>query len=115
MVASAGSLALVGLAQNVPSLRQVVWVTDPSNKHMDWQGSPEHETKGKLQVTIWDQLVERSPTMGSELPANDQGLVPGNLIVLWQKGPGGLAKTVEFTQKVRHQLKTLPDSLAHSL
>lgn len=100
MIASAGSLPLVDLAKSVSSLRQVIWVTEPSSKHMDWEGAPEHETGGKISVSVWDNLVQEATAATSELPSNDQGAAPGNLIFLWQQSPGGPAKIVEFTQKV---------------
>ncbi|KAI5198128.1 acetyl-CoA synthetase-like protein [Aureobasidium subglaciale] len=99
LVATAGSLPLVALTKNVSSLRQVLWVTDPANKHMDWQGAPENETNGKLAVSVWDNLVEESSSTSSELPTGDDSLVPGNLVFLWQKSPNSPAKSTEFTQK----------------
>jgi hypothetical protein len=101
VVATAGSLPLAGLTESVSSLRQVIWVTDPANKHMDWQGAPEKETGGKLNVSVWDNLVTEAPSTSSELPKNDESVVPGNLIFLWQKGTNSSAEVVEFTQKVR--------------
>jgi hypothetical protein len=101
VVATAGSLPLAGLTESVSSLRQVVWDTDPANKHMDWQGAPENETRGKLDVSVWDNLVTEASSTSSELPKNDESVVPGNLIFLWQKSTNGPAEVVEFTQKVR--------------
>jgi len=94
VVATAGSLPLTGLTQSVSSLRQVIWVTDPANKHMDWQGAPENETGGKLDVSVWDNLVTEASSTGSELPKNDETVVPGNLIFLWQKSVNGSAEVV---------------------
>jgi hypothetical protein len=101
VVATAGSLPLAGLTQSVSSLRQVIWVTDPANMHMDWQGAPENETGGKLDVSVWDSLVTEASSTSSELPKNDESVVPGNLIFLWQKSINSSAEVVEFTQKVR--------------
>jgi hypothetical protein len=103
VVATAGSLPLAGLTENVSSLRQVVWIADSASKHMDWQGAPESETRGKLDVSVWDNLVTEASSTSSELPKNDEGVVPGNLIFLWQKSPDSFAEVVEFTQKVRNQ------------
>jgi hypothetical protein len=94
VVATAGSLPLAGLTQSVSSLRQVIWVTD-------WQGAPENETGGKLDVSVWDSLVTEASSTSSELPKNDESVVPGNLIFLWQKSINSSAEVVEFTQKVR--------------
>ncbi|THW12044.1 acetyl-CoA synthetase-like protein [Aureobasidium pullulans] len=99
VVATAGSLPLAGLTESVPSLRQVIWIADSANKHMDWQGAPENETNGKLGVSVWHNLVKEASSTSSELPKDDQGIVPGNLIFLWQKSPNSPAKIVEFTQK----------------
>lgn len=103
MVATAGSLPLAGLTESVSSLRHVVWVTDPANKHMDWQGAPDNETRGKLEVNVWDNLVTEASSTSSELPKNDESVVPGNLIFLWQTSTDSPAEVVEFTQKVRSQ------------
>ncbi|KAH0343861.1 acetyl-CoA synthetase-like protein, partial [Aureobasidium melanogenum] len=99
VVATAGSLPLAGLTESVSSLRHVIWVTDAANKHMDWQGAPENETKGKLAVDVWDNLVTEASSTSSELPKNDDSVVPGNLIFLWQTSPNSPAEVVEFTQK----------------
>lgn len=101
VVATAGSLPLAGLTESVPSLRQVIWIADSANKHMDWQGAPENETNGKLGVSVWHNLVDEASSTSRELPKDDQSIVPGNLIFLWQKSPNSPAKIVEFTQKVR--------------
>ncbi|KAG9858674.1 acetyl-CoA synthetase-like protein, partial [Aureobasidium melanogenum] len=99
VVATAGSLPLAGLTESVSSLRHVVWVTDPANKHMDWQGAPDNETRGKLEVNVWDNLVTEASSTSSELPKNDESVVPGNLIFLWQTSPNSPAEMTEFTQK----------------
>ncbi|KAG9928675.1 acetyl-CoA synthetase-like protein, partial [Aureobasidium melanogenum] len=99
VVATAGSLPLAGLTESVSSLRHVVWVTDPANKHMDWQGAPDNETRGKLEVNVWDNLVTEASSTSSELPKNDESVVPGNLIFLWQTSTDSPAEVVEFTQK----------------
>lgn len=100
VVATAGSLPLAGLTESVSSLRQVIWVTDPANKHMDWQGAPESETRGKLDVSVWHNLVAEASSASSEILKNDETTVPRNLIFLWQKSINGPAEVVEFTQKV---------------
>ncbi|KAH0352779.1 acetyl-CoA synthetase-like protein, partial [Aureobasidium melanogenum] len=99
VVATAGSLPLAGLTESVSSLRHVVWVTDPANKHMDWQGAPDNETRGKLEVNVWDNLVTEASSTSSELPKNDESVVPGNLIFLWQTSTDSPAEVTEFTQK----------------
>jgi hypothetical protein len=103
VIATAGSLPLAGLTERVSSLRQVIWVADSGSKHMDWEGSPENETKGKLDVAVWHNLVAETSSTSSELPKNDETIVPGNLIFLWQKSINSPAEVVEFTQKVRVQ------------
>ncbi|KAI4723104.1 acetyl-CoA synthetase-like protein [Aureobasidium sp. EXF-10727] len=99
VVATAGSLPLAGLTDTVSSLRHVIWVTDSANKHMDWQGAPADETRGKLDVSVWDNLLAEASSTSSELPKNDETVVPGNLIFLWQKASNSPAEVVEFTQK----------------
>lgn len=103
VIATAGSLPLAGLTESVSSLRHVVWVTDPANKHMDWEGAPDSETRGKLAVSVWDNLVTEASSTSSELPKNDESVIPSNLIFLWQTSTNSPAETIEFTQKVRNQ------------
>ncbi|KAK6004428.1 hypothetical protein QM012_008290 [Aureobasidium pullulans] len=99
VIATAGSLPLAGLTESVSSLRHVVWVTDPANKHMDWEGAPDSETKDKLAVSVWDNLMTETSATNSELPKNDENVFPGSLIFLWQKSTNSPAQVVEFTQK----------------
>jgi hypothetical protein len=67
---------------------------------MDWEGAPENETGRKLDVSVWDNLVTESKSASSELPKNDETVIPGNLVFLWQKSINSSAEVVEFTQKV---------------
>jgi hypothetical protein len=101
VVATAGSLPLTGLTESVSSLRQVIWVTDSANEHMDWEGAPENETGGKLDVCVWHNLMAEASSTSSDLPKNDETVIPGNLVFLWQKSLNSSAEVVEFTQKVQ--------------
>ena len=113
VVATAGSLPLAGLTESVSSLRQVIWVTDSANKHMDWEGAQENETRGKLDVSVWHNLVAEASSANNELPKNDENIVPGNLIFLWQKNTNGPAEVVEFTQKVREGPNSCDSACSH--
>jgi hypothetical protein len=100
VIATAGSLPPAGLAESVSSLRQVIWIADSASKHMDWQGAPDSEARGKLDMFVWHNLTAGAFSASSELPKNDESVVPGNLIFLWQKSVNSPAEVVEFTQKV---------------
>lgn len=98
LIAEAGSIPLADVIQNVAGLRQVIWTVEKTSRHMDWNEVPEG-IGGKIDVSVWHQLVQDQKTGVVELP-QDAGKAP-NVVFLWQEGVGKSAEIVEFTQQVR--------------
>ena len=100
LIAQAGSLPLADIGKGVPSLRQVILTVEKTSRHMDWNEVPEG-IGGKIDVSVWHELVQDQKTRSStELPQNESGPKPGNLIFVWQEKPGKEADIVEFSQNV---------------
>jgi hypothetical protein len=100
LIAQAGSLPLADVGKGVPGLRQVIWTVEKTSRHMDWNEVPEG-IGGKIDVSVWHELVQDQKTgSNAELPQNESGPKPGNLIFVWQEKPGKEADIVEFSQNV---------------
>lgn len=100
LVAEAGSLPLADVSKGVPGLRQIVWTVEKTSRHMDWNEVPEG-IGGKIDVSVWHQLVQDQKSGGTELPQDNAAQKPGNLVFVWQEKPGASVEIVEFTQNVR--------------
>lgn len=82
MVCQAGTVPLEDLAKEVKSLKTLIWVVERTSRHMDWNGPPEG---GNLSVGVWHDVVEENIKGASpELPSNDSGDKPGDVITVWQ-------------------------------
>ncbi|KAF1969764.1 hypothetical protein BU23DRAFT_512646 [Bimuria novae-zelandiae CBS 107.79] len=96
LIAQAGSVPLADVGKGVSSLRQVIWTVEKTSRHMDWNEVPEG-IGGKIDVSVWHQLVQDQKNGGAELP-KDAGKAP-NVVFLWQEAVGKPAEIVEFTQQ----------------
>ncbi|OCK84455.1 acetyl-CoA synthetase-like protein [Lepidopterella palustris CBS 459.81] len=97
LVAEAGSLPLGDVSKEVPGLRQVIWTVEKTSRHMDWNEVPEG-IGGKVDVSVWHELVQDQKAPSTVLPQNVAGQVPPSLVFVWQEKPGTEAEIVEFTQ-----------------
>lgn len=89
LVASPGTFSLDAVVKAHPSLRQVIWVVDEGNSHMDWSDG----VGGSVKVTTWKDLVAKeAPLVGSEVPAPDPDHGPQDVVTFWQ------GDMVRFTQ-----------------
>ena len=96
LIASAGSLPLEELCNNVPGLKQVVWVVQKTSRHMDWAGTPE-AAQGKLSVSVWHDVVQEHKTASWDLPQDEHE--PPSLVQIWLS-KNGPPEVTRFTQKV---------------
>ena len=97
LIAQAGSLPLGDLAEELKSLKQVLWVVEPTSRHMDWHEVPS-EIGGSVEVIVWHELVEeQSGKYSSALPLENE---PGNIITIWQRPDHGEPDIIEFTESV---------------
>ncbi|KAF7194921.1 Long-chain-fatty-acid--CoA ligase 3 [Pseudocercospora fuligena] len=99
LVCAAGNLPLDDLSQTCKNLRLLTWVVEKTSRHMDWNGVPD-EAAGRLVVSVWHDVVEdNKATATTELPSNDTGDAPGDIVTVWQPSdPAILPQIVPFTQ-----------------
>ena len=96
LICAAGNLPLDDLSQACPDVRLVTWVVEKTSRHMDWNGVPD-SAKGRLSVGVWHDVVEENiNTASSDLPSNDSGDAPGEIISVWQN-INDLSKTPTIT------------------
>lgn len=97
VVALPGSFPLDLVVKNYPSLRQVIWVVDEGNRHLDWTEVPKG-MGGSLNVSTWQDIVQDSPVdAGTEvLPVQGQS-EPRDITVFWSSKPGVQEEMVRFT------------------
>lgn len=100
LICQAGTVPLEDLAQEVKSLKSLLWVVERTSRHMDWNGVPEG-AEGRLAVGVWHDVVEENVKSASaELPGNDSGNVPGEIITVWQStNLNAKPEVVAFTQE----------------
>jgi hypothetical protein len=115
IVAAAGSLPLADVSKGVHGLRQIIWTVEKTSRHVDWNEVPEG-IGGKVDVTVWHELVQDSKVRSTKLPTTAAGSKPANIVFLWQEKPGDPAEHVEFTQAVGHsyaEYPLIPTNLCH--
>ncbi|EXJ70038.1 uncharacterized protein A1O5_07111 [Cladophialophora psammophila CBS 110553] len=74
LIAAAGTLDLETMSSTAKTIKNIIWVTRPENKHMDWsEGSPEG-----FAVSSWEQLVEKNQRSSNSevLPLDKDSQVP---------------------------------------
>lgn len=115
VVALPGSFPLDLVVKNYPSLRQVIWVVDEGNRHLDWTEVPKG-MGGSINVSTWQDIVQDSPVdAGTEvLPVSGQS-EPRDITVFWQSKPGVQEEMVRFTSAnfvsaIAGQLFAVPQS-----
>ncbi|KAJ4423806.1 hypothetical protein N0V82_001545 [Gnomoniopsis sp. IMI 355080] len=115
VVALPGSFPFDAVVKSYPSLRQVVWVVDEGNRHMDWNEVPKG-MGGKLNVATWQDIIQDSPAdAGTELPPlADQHAAP-DITIFWQTNPSEMEEMVHLTAAnltaaIAAQLFAIPQS-----
>lgn len=97
VVALPGSFPLDTVVKSYPSLRQVIWVVDEGNRHMDWTEVPQG-MGGSVNVSTWQDIVQEYPVdAGTELPPLEGQAEPRDITVFWQSKPGTMEEMVQFT------------------
>ncbi|CBY00154.1 hypothetical protein LEMA_P012840.1 [Plenodomus lingam JN3] len=96
LIAAAGSISLAEVGKGAPGLRQIVWTVEETSRHMDWSEVPQG-IGGKIDVSVWHELVLEQKTSAVQLPAN-KDKAP-SVAFVWQEAPGKAAEVVEFTQQ----------------
>ncbi|PFH61321.1 hypothetical protein XA68_17676 [Ophiocordyceps unilateralis] len=110
LVAAPGTFSLDAVVEAYPSLRQLIWVVDEGNSHMDWSDG----VGDRVKVVTWRDLVKEAPaSVSSEVPALDLNHSPQDVVTFWQGKPGQAGEMVRFTQAnivsgVAGQLAAIP-------
>lgn len=72
------------VAERCKNIHLLTWVVEPASKHMDWNGVPD-AAQGRLNVSVWHDIVEENKSQAtSELPTNDEGDRPAEIVTVWQ-------------------------------
>ncbi|KAI1266618.1 hypothetical protein F5Y18DRAFT_425863 [Xylariaceae sp. FL1019] len=97
VVTSPGAFPFDTVVKSYPALRQLIWVVDEGNKHLDWNEVPQG-MGGKVNVSTWQDILNDNPqTAGTELPAANAKSVAPDVIMFW-KTPDSVEEMVQFTQ-----------------
>ncbi|OAP64736.1 hypothetical protein AYL99_00708 [Fonsecaea erecta] len=74
LIAEAGTLDLESLSSTAKSIKNIIWVTRPENRHMDW----EDDSPAGFAVSSWQELVQKNqrPSNSEVLPLDKDSQVP---------------------------------------
>ncbi|KAI1103272.1 hypothetical protein F4804DRAFT_235625 [Jackrogersella minutella] len=113
VVTTPGAFPFDNAVKSYPGLRQLIWVVDEGNKHLDWNEVPKG-IGGSVNVSTWQDILNDNPvTAGTELPAVDPKAEIQDVIFFWQSKPGTLEEMVRFSQSnlasaISAQLTAIP-------
>lgn len=97
VVSLPGSFPFDAVVKSYPSLRQVIWVVDEGNRHLDWNEVPKG-MGGSVNVSTWQDIIQDSPAdAGLELPPLQGQAEPRDITVFWPAKPGAMEEMVRFT------------------
>ncbi|KAI6359764.1 hypothetical protein MCOR25_006937 [Pyricularia grisea] len=97
VIALPGAFPFDLVVKNYPSLRNVIWVVDEGNRHLDWNEVPKG-MGGSVNVATWHDLIAEAPQdAGKELPPAEGQKDPRDVTVFWQNKAGELEEMVRFT------------------
>lgn len=93
-----GAFPFDGVLKAYPALRQLIWVVDEGNSHMDWNEVPEG-TGGSVNVATWQDILNEAPAdAGTELGSSSADTTPQDVVTFWQNKSGQLEDMVRFSQ-----------------
>ncbi|ROT39256.1 hypothetical protein SODALDRAFT_310623 [Sodiomyces alkalinus F11] len=113
VVTAPGAFPFNVVVESYPALRQLVWVADEGNRHMDWNEVPQG-MGGSVNVATWQDIVQEAPVAaGTELPPAAGQQEAQDIIIFWQGKPGSVDEMVRFSQNnlvsaVAAQLAAVP-------
>ncbi|SZE99912.1 unnamed protein product [Blumeria hordei] len=71
LVVAAGSFPFDSVHENCPTLKNIIWVVDEGNKHMDWNDIPSG-SGSSVNVSTWQEIIQdQEPCAGDDLPVAD--------------------------------------------
>ena len=110
IIADVGSFPFDVVTKGHPVLKQLIWVVDEGNRHLDWNEIPTG-TGGAISVSTWSEIIqEQDPTAETGLLVIDRAVKTKNVIGF---GPSG--ELVEYTQAnlvagIAGQLTSIPNT-----
>ncbi|ROW11699.1 hypothetical protein VPNG_05578 [Cytospora leucostoma] len=115
VIALPGSFPFESAFKSYPSLRQLIWVVDEGNRHLDWNEVPEG-VGGSVNVATWQDIIQEAPAdAGKELPPIEGQPEQQDITIFWQYKPGDVEEMVRFTNAnivsaIAAQLFAVPQS-----
>ncbi|GAW18976.1 hypothetical protein ANO14919_084600 [Xylariales sp. No.14919] len=98
VVTCPGTFPFDSVVKSYPALRQLIWVVDEGNKHLDWNEVPQG-MGGKVNVSTWQDILNEGPqTSGAELPPIDNQAVAPDVVMFWASKADSVEEMVRFTQ-----------------
>ncbi|KAI1135129.1 hypothetical protein F5Y05DRAFT_182919 [Hypoxylon sp. FL0543] len=98
VVTTPGAFPFDNAVKSYPGLRQLIWVVDEGNKHLDWNEVPKG-IGGRVNISTWQDILNDNPVAaGTELPEADPKAEIQDVVTFWQSKPGALEEMVRFTQ-----------------
>lgn len=98
VVTAPGAFPFDNVVKSYPALRQLIWVVDDGNKHLDWNEVPKG-IGGSVNVSTWQDVLNDNPqSAGVELPEVDPKSEIQDVVFFWQSKPNALEEMVRFTQ-----------------
>lgn len=115
VIALPGSFPFETVFKSYPSLRQLIWVVDEGNRHLDWNEVPQG-VGGSVNVATWQDIIQESPVdAGKELPPLEGQPAPQDVTTFWHSKSGEVEEMVHFTNAnfvsaIAAQLFAVPQS-----
>ncbi|TGJ79366.1 hypothetical protein E0Z10_g9387 [Xylaria hypoxylon] len=98
VVTCPGTFPFDSVVKSYPVLRQLIWVVDEGNKHLDWNEVPQG-MGGKVNVSTWQDILNDSPQpSGADLPSIDSQAAAPDVIMFWTSKTDSIEEMVRFTQ-----------------
>jgi hypothetical protein len=81
-----------------PALRNLIWVVEDGNSHMDWSEVPEG-TGGSVNVATWQDIINEAPNGAStELGPSSAETAPQDIVTFSLNNAGQVEQMVRFSQ-----------------
>ncbi|RYO74159.1 hypothetical protein DL766_010011 [Monosporascus sp. MC13-8B] len=98
VVTAPGAFPFDSVVKSYQALRQLIWVVDEGNQHLDWNEVPKG-MGGSVNVSTWqDILNDNPPTAAGDLPEPGDKSEIKDVIFFYQYKSGALEEMVRFSQ-----------------
>ncbi|KAJ2891910.1 AMP-dependent synthetase/ligase [Zalerion maritima] len=96
VVTAPGSFPFDSVVQAYPALRQLIWVVDEGNKHLDWNEVPKG-MGSSVNVSTWSDILCDSPADAKTAVPERSDKQPKPIVTFWAYKSGETEEMVEFT------------------